>query len=477
MSSSVRTLLLAAALTYSCASFAQDKPPVPKEAPPRVPFSAFRMKPILDSQLEKKSGSLVVQDMDKPYKPTGEMHVLKPKVSTTTPSGKAKIVPLALPPKQAAEVQKKKEAALQAVREQEQALKGKAGLPPHIEEIPTKNAKPVTVTKLVKPIPMPKPVTLPEGQPPQKTAVEKIDNPPEEDIGIAAPKPVPLEELVELDKLTAVFVKGIPIPAPKPTGRQIVREGGREATENILATPSEGSLPKPPVSEGVVNMENRAQASADIAAQTINPIIAAPKPVAPDDVYVPVPKGGATERIRDRRRFGSQERMAGEGAGLAGGERSPSRLASLGLPPDMKNLRIGKLEDAEGISPVLIPGHTEIVAAPDADRMDKRGLPAEVIVFFQENSREMEIGQMDVIASDVLARLKDRPDLDLEIVGYSEPLKDGDGATDKMALARALMIRDYLSRQRIADNRLTVKSEGDDTGIEPRDRVEMYFSR
>ena len=97
--------------------------------------------------------------------------------------------------------------------------------------------------------------TPPEGQPPQQTKIDEIDNKQEETANIEAPKPVPLEELVEIDRLTAQFVKGIPIPAPKPTGRQIVREGGPEATESILATPSEGALPKPPVSEGVVNTE------------------------------------------------------------------------------------------------------------------------------------------------------------------------------------------------------------------------------
>lgn len=425
----VRTLLFAAALTCSCASFAQDKPPIPKEAPPRVPFSAFRMKPILDSQLEKKSGSLVVQDMDKPYKPKGEMHVLKPRVSK--PGNPPKIIPLQLP--RAKNEQLKKE----------QASRAEAA-----------------------PVPLPKPAALADEPQSQDTPAR-----PAGDVGIQAPKPVPLEELVELDRLTAKFVNGIPVPASKPTGRQIVRESDEEATQNILATPSEGVLPRPPVSEGLVNPQNRAQAAADLAAQSMDPIIAAPRPVDPNDVYVPLQKGGATERIRDRRRFGSQERMAG------GGTRSRTRLSSLGLPAEMRDLRIGKLDEADGVSPVLLPGHTQIVAAPDTVRMDKRGVPNDVIVFFQENSREMEVGQMDVIQSDVLAILKDRPDLTLEIVGFAEPQKGGNDATGKMSIARALMIRDYLSRQHIDSNRLTVKGEGDNTGIEPRDRVEMYFAQ
>lgn len=498
MVSAVRTVLLATVLTCSCVIFTQgpalaqtenQKPPVPKEAPPRVPFSAFRMKPILDPQLDKKQGasSLVIQDMDQPYKPAGKVHVLKPKVAVQPgkvvplqlppgktaeqAKGKAKIIPLQLPPQRAAEEKLRKE---EVARERETA---KENLPPHIEEVPAPDTKALSVTKLAKPIPMPKPVTLPEGQPPQKNEVSEIREP--ESKLFATPDPVPLQELVELDQLTAQIINGKPVPARKPGSREQIRDGGQGVVENILTSPSEGALPRPPVSEGTVNAENRgAQSAAEMQAQSIQPIIAAPKPVPSEELFVPVPQGGATERIRDRRRFGSQDRMGGEGSGLAGTqERDSRRLASLGLPADMRSLRIGKLDDAEGISPVLIPGNQIVAAAPDAPRMDKRGIPAEVIVFFQENSGEMEIGQMDVLASDVVAMMKNRPDLDLEIVGYAEPQAGGETETRKMSLARAIMVRDYLSKQRIADNRLTVKGEGDDTGIEPRDRVEMYFSR
>lgn len=464
----IRTLLMAAALVCACTSFAQDAapPPVPAEAPPRVPFSAFRMKPILEPQLDKKQkpSSLVIQDIDAPYKPPqGKAPVLKapaakPKIAAPAP----KAVPLQLPPHRQAEEEARK-------RREQQARETPSGF----VEVPAQTKDPVTVTKLAHPVPVPKPVTLPEGQPPQENKVEPIDD---VQTGIQPPKPVPLEELVELDRLTAQFAGGVPLPAKKPTGREQLRDGGPSVIERILATPSEGALPRPPVTEGTVNAKNRAQTSAEQQAQSIDPIIAAPKPVPQDEIYVPVPLGESTERIRDRkRRFGVQDRMAGEGAGLAGSE--GVRMSSLGLPPDLQGLRVGKLDQADGISPVLLPGHTRVVAAPDALRIDKRGVPAEVIVFFRENSPEMEVGQMDILATDVVAMMKNRPDLDLEIIGYAEPQAGGKTATRKMALARAIMVRDYISRQRISDRRLTVKAEGDETDIEPRDRVEMYFSR
>ncbi|MCB1539200.1 MAG: OmpA family protein, partial [Alphaproteobacteria bacterium] len=94
-----------------------------------------------------------------------------------------------------------------------------------------------------------------------------------------------------------------------------------------------------------------------------------------------------------------------------------------------------------------------------------------------EGSTEMEAGQMDVVNSDILSVLQGKPGLKLEITGFAEDQPGGQGATDKLAMARASAIRNYLLNRSIAPGRLTVRAKGDDTGIEPRDRVEVYFSR
>ncbi len=185
------------------------------------------------------------------------------------------------------------------------------------------------------------------------------------------------------------------------------------------------------------------------------------------------PVVGGSVRIRDNNRFSAHNRMAGSGSDV----KQPRSLRSLGLPEDMQDLRLGSLKQGKGVSPVLMPGQNVTKAAPDDKRVDSRGVPNEVIVFFQENTADLEVGQLDVVMHDVVEVLKARPELSLEIVGYSEPQQSGKDGTGKMALSRALMIQQYLTRQRVSSDRLTVDAKGDDTPIEPRDRVEMYFDR
>jgi|GEM_PF-4762127 len=200
-----------------------------------------------------------------------------------------------------------------------------------------------------------------------------------------------------------------------------------------------------------------------------------PAPDVPD--AQPEPTEADSVHMRENSdRFSSHQRMGGT-APEKTATTSARELKSLGVPDDMKNLRLGSLEEGNGISPVLMPGQNVTMAAPDAAKSDKKGLPTEVVVFFQEASADMEVGQMDVLDNDVIGTLKQRSNLELDIVGYADPQKGGPEATKKMALARALMIREYLVRQHISPDRLTVEGKADKTAIEPRDRVEMYFDR
>jgi len=206
---------------------------------------------------------------------------------------------------------------------------------------------------------------------------------------------------------------------------------------------------------------------------TLQPSSPAPD-IADTQTVVIEPDSASTNENNDR--FSSHQRMSGT-APKKPATTSARKLTSPGVPDDMKNIRLGSLEEGSGISPVLMPGQNIIMAAPDAAKSDKKGLPSEVVVFFQEASSDMEVGQMDVLDNDVIAALKQRSNLELDIVGYAEPQKGGPDATKKMALARALMIREYLVRQHISPDRLTVEGKADKTAIEPRDRVEMYFDR
>lgn len=401
--------LLLAALVGACLQTAvparaQDAPaavPAPRKEPARVPFTAFRVKPILEPKLKTEttggSSSLVVQD-----------------------------------------IEQKKPEPRKAATKTEVIRAGDGNMPALTQVRPA--SKPATPDDIVfSP-------SLKSGQ-----------------IPVPVSPDLKAEQEEESRAVPANTASYVPVPPRKP-----------EAPDQMLVQDNAGGLAT--VIERIVAVpdENLAKEQEAKAPPSPDTIPVPPPPPAPDEVTLgPGDISESSVRIRSASRFGSQSRMAGgsEGFGRTG------NLASIALPKDMQNLRLGSLGQGKGVSPVLMPGQKVTMAAPDAKRMDSRGLPSEVIVFFQESSAQMEVGQMDVLNNDVISVLRDRPDLEVEIVGYAEPQKGGKDETSKMALARALMVQQYLSRQRISGDRLTVKGKGDNTSIEPRDRVEMYFSR
>ena len=421
-----KSLLLASLLLGVGLAHAETVPTPPK-APPRVPFTAFRTKPKLELRTpegKEQANSLVVQDVT---------------VKQKTPAKTIRIKPV-------------------------------EGFENTTKVLPTPTAKPEY------------------SDDDRKRELEDIIFSPQ----IAMPEPSSVNTNQYL-KLVAV-----PIPPRKPGQESVVRtntvraNSGFVAIDRIMATPAEETQPQPaekPRSPEVVPLNQQEIVEAP-------PIDAATPPVPDQDipdtqptVRVPPVKpriddvgSVTTVRIRDNNRFSAHSRMAGGGSDVSGGGSktisvTPSgSLRSLGLPDDMQNLRLGSLGQGKGVSPVLMPGQKVTKAAPDDKRIGDQGIPNEVVVFFIENSSDLEVGQMDIVNNDVVAMLKNRPDLNLEIVGYSEP-QGGTESTDKMALSRALMIRQYLSRQNISQDRLSVREKGDKTSIEPRDRVEMYFDR
>jgi len=97
-----------------------------------------------------------------------------------------------------------------------------------------------------------------------------------------------------------------------------------------------------------------------------------------------------------------------------------------------------------------------------------------VIVFFKENSPEAEVGQIDILKNDVITVLKQSPRKTASVYGYAERSKNPDDA-NKLSLSRALMISEYLVRNRINANRIEVRSMAYDTPISPRDRVDIVI--
>jgi outer membrane protein OmpA-like peptidoglycan-associated protein len=128
--------------------------------------------------------------------------------------------------------------------------------------------------------------------------------------------------------------------------------------------------------------------------------------------------------------------------------------------------RVGRLKEARAPSPF------KSETLPKAKGTSSRD---PVIIFFQEYSSELEVGQMDVLKNDVLAPLRRSKSSRAILYGYAIKQRSKPDEERRLSLSRALMIREYLIDNRIDAERIEVRSMGDDTPIEPKNRVDIVL--
>lgn len=113
-------------------------------------------------------------------------------------------------------------------------------------------------------------------------------------------------------------------------------------------------------------------------------------------------------------------------------------------------------------------------------RLQKAGTPSygdPVILFFQESTSNLEVGQIDILEADVIKAMKHQPGLNATIYGYAADDREDSERPRSIALSRALMIREYMIDKRIDPQRIDVKTMGSNTPIFPKDRVDITMQR
>lgn len=420
------TALLAGFLCFSASSinvYAQEQAPIryvlkqtpppvpPKSQPPkslpRVPFSAFRMKPILDPQLEQQAAQ-------KKTKKTPSQAAPEPKQAEAPVAAETIPVPPRLPSR--------------ANTEEQVSVEPK---PEEILQVPPQATSKGT-KKILGQLPIP-PRTPTRTEDMSPTDIVKADPQPNVDVDPSGP-------------LTEPSTKPDPAQAELPATMPDLPE-----VTNV------GELPLPPDTPPRMP-ENETEAQP--ASQEEETLLGRLLP----------PASERSASNNDRKRFGKPK----HGMPNATENSRPTNE----LPPEAEDIKVGRLEETDGISPIRIPGVAEEApSAPDAAKLTEEGVPAEVIVFFKENSADLEVGQMDVLINDVVKPLRERSRLSIEITAYAEGSGDQAENAKRMSLSRALMIREFLIDQRISASRINVASKGSDTDIDPRDRAELYFSK
>lgn len=239
----------------------------------------------------------------------------------------------------------------------------------------------------------------------------------------------------------------IPVPLEKPSQRdgtlfQNIIDLAVGAQESSIILP-----PKLPQEKKTVINEEQ---------QTISFITPQRKPlhirtiVAKSSPHVIEEKKSPQDRVVIRYRGNTDDRMAG-------GSKTKRTYA------ERRSSQLKETSEKSPFKTIKLP------------RAGKPNMSDPVILFFKEQSSDIEVGQLSVLKSDILQPMKRYKNKKAIIYGYAERNKKDKSKTHQLALARALIISDYLVDNRIADTRLEIRPMDDDTPISPKNRVDIVI--
>lgn len=142
---------------------------------------------------------------------------------------------------------------------------------------------------------------------------------------------------------------------------------------------------------------------------------------------------------------------------------SAGRSASIERTPAVK---IGKLKETNAASPFK---------SKKAQKAAKQTGNDPIVLFFQENSPELEVGQIDILKEDVIEALKHQPGRQATVYGIAAPDRNNPELSRQLAVSRAMMVREYIIDKRISGDRISVQTVINDDQMMPKDRVDIII--
>jgi outer membrane protein OmpA-like peptidoglycan-associated protein len=326
-------------------------------------------------------------------------------------------------------------------------------------------SKPVTVEpytqEIVEPEIVIEPVIKPEVKPEvksdtgqRKVTIEKIPqekaNPPpvktEPKRPIIKPKPKPVRKESSIEKEPAIEIEKLEvIPGPEPIDLLNEIEG------EIIELEDAPQIQTPPEAPQKIEIKKPQSSTGNIKGAKTMPSVKK-QDVESEILFEPQEdKPNLMERLKSKIVKPEEENQVEEEIILE--EIDNKEIIDLSLPSEPSASDKSSLPDVE----TLEDGRRKIVMAYDDLQMD------------------MSQAHKDVLDQLVLPALDANGETLLKIQAFASPQSGSLSADRRIALSRALAIREYLVEQEIISPRIDVRSLGAQTDILPLDRVELYI--
>lgn len=137
-------------------------------------------------------------------------------------------------------------------------------------------------------------------------------------------------------------------------------------------------------------------------------------------------------------------------------------------------------EDVKQSAPENIKTDEEIarikekIPLPSFVKQDDGG--KKVPMLYLEKQSELKDAQINILEQMIVPELEEHTGKRLIIQAYANSPDDSLNSDRRLALDRALAVRDYVLKQNIDSNRMDVRALGAQTNVQPLDRVELYIT-